>query len=97
MQYHPGNVEPCTTVYDVDTKARIDSVVSIDTEAGEVRCHYQPIRIDVVKQEAETFAIRYRSIHAISGAGQARRPCLFHCYGRLGDSARAPLPAGLRA
>jgi hypothetical protein len=67
------------TVYDVNTKAKLWQVVSVDTDKGEVVRHHEPIRVE--GNEIATYTERYRSIHAIRG--HEPRPVLFHCYDRL--------------
>lgn len=71
-----------TTVFDVDTKERIDHVMSIDTYSGELELCCMPPHLDPKdRNRIETHTIKFRSIYPISGG--ARLPCLFHCYGRL--------------
>lgn len=70
------------TVYDVDTKEKINDVISVDTELKQVECFYNPIRVHPdIDNEVETFVIKFASIYPIYGGGD--RPCLFHCYGRI--------------
>jgi hypothetical protein len=77
--FHAGNCDRRALVYDVDTVRRVDYVMSVDTDAGEVvRAHY-PLRL--VGDEVSTYTERYRTVHPIFG-GQPF-PQLFHCYGRL--------------
>jgi hypothetical protein len=67
------------SVYDVETKERLDHVMSIDTDAGEVLRAEHPAR--VVGGQLATFTQKFTTIYPIRGGGA--RPVLFHCYGRL--------------
>lgn len=78
MIYNHENVLTSTSVFDVDAVSKIDQVISIDTEAGELVCAHQPLRVRA--GEVDTFTIKFKSIYAISGGSPW--PCLFHCYGR---------------
>lgn len=79
MIYNASNAHGAS-VFDVDTVSKLASVMQIDTERGEVECFHQPLRINY-RGEVDTFKIRFRSIYAISGG--SKKPCLFHCYGRV--------------
>lgn len=67
------------TVFDVDIKNEIKNVISINTDAMTVTCAEYPLR--VVGNGVSTFDTRYRSIYVIQG--REKRPCLFHCYGKI--------------
>ena len=90
MIYNPGNVHPGTSVYDVDTKEKIGSVVEVDTESGELTCFHKPARLNPARDGLETFKIKFRQIYPIFGG--SARPCLFHCYGRLAMAGGARVP-----
>lgn len=79
MIYDQHNCQGGTLVFDVDRKLRIDRVLSIDTESGEVFCGHDPYRI--VDGEVARYAIKFRSVYAIHDLD--RLPGLFHCYGRI--------------
>lgn len=66
------------TVYDVEAKRKLDMVMSVDIDSGEVAVCHQPVR--AVGDEIATYTERYQSIHPIYGG--ERTPVLFHCYGR---------------
>ena len=65
------------SVYDVDKVQKLDCVISVDIDKGEVVRAHQPVRL--AGDEIATYTERYSSIHPIYGG--ARRPVLFHCYG----------------
>lgn len=67
-------------VYDVATKEEMRQVMSIDTEAGEVKCASQPISLNGAGDEVETYTVKFDTIHPIRG--MEPMPVLFHCYGR---------------
>lgn len=81
MIYDPTNAAGAK-VFEVETMAEIKMVSSIDTEAGEVACFHQPLRLNATHDQAETFTLRFASIYPIQGS--EIRPVLFHCYGRKG-------------
>lgn len=66
------------SVYDVDTKAKLMRVMSVDIDSGEVVIAQEPLR--VVGDEVATDTVHYRAIHPIYGG--RRTPQLFHCYYR---------------
>lgn len=75
--FDPSNASGAS-VYDVDRREKLGHVMSVDIDAGEVRCAHQPLRL--VGDEVQVFTVRFRSIYPI-WAGSPR-PVLFHCYGR---------------
>ena len=79
MIYDATNCQPGCSVYDVDTKERIDQVVAINVKAGWVQVAEQPLRVTAHDQIA-TRRIRFASIYPIKG--REHWPVLFHCYGR---------------
>ena len=79
--YH-HNCANRTAVYDVDSKERLDMVMSITPSTGEVVVAEQPLR--VVGGEVAQHIIRFRSIYPIFGGDHW--PHLFHCYGRSGPT-----------
>ena len=79
MIYDYSNVDRDTKVYDVDRVEIIDKVMTINTDRGELVSYVMPLQ--VLGGEAAVFTIKFRAIYAIHG--MSRRPCLFHCYGRL--------------
>lgn len=78
--FFTANNAPGAKVVDIDTKAKIKQVFSVDTQKGEVVCAHMPLRITPA-HEVETYTLRYRHIAPIYGG--SLRPCLFHCYGNL--------------
>jgi hypothetical protein len=78
MIYNHRNA-PGATVVDMADLSKMTMVRLVDTEAGEVECAYQPVRVNH-RGEVDTFKVKFSAIHPISGG--ARFPCLFHCYGR---------------
>lgn len=72
------------SVTDVEAGRRIDRVMSVNTDTGEVECYHYPYRIKPGTDQVETYTERFRTIHAIHTIrGLERKPVLFHCYGRL--------------
>jgi len=69
------------TVYEVEPVRRLESVVSVDIEAGEVVMHRIPLRLNAAGDAVESYSERFRSIYPIFGNDVT--PCLFHCYGRI--------------
>ena len=82
MKYGPRECLFGALVFDVDRIERLDQVISVDTDAGEVICCHKPIRI--VDGVVAQYPIKFRSIYAIRGLDQL--PGLFHCYGRSGQT-----------
>lgn len=82
MIYTQRNVQPGTTVHDVEARRTVGHVLSVDSEAGEVVRACQPVRLDALGR-VETFVERYRSIYPIFAGLSV--PQLFHCYGRQAD------------
>lgn len=81
MKYGPGNVDLPAHTYDVDRVEQLKRVLWVDVESGVVECCHDPLRLNHDGTEADTYQLRFRSIHAIFGG--RRKPTLFHCYGRL--------------
>ena len=79
MIYDATNCQPGCSVYDVDTKQRIDRVVAVNANAGWVQVAEQPLRV-TTHEHIATRRIRFASIYPIKG--REHRPVLFHCYGR---------------
>ena len=79
MIYDATNCQPGCSVYDVDTKQRIDQVVAINANAGWVQVAEHPLRA-TAHEHIATRRIRFASIYPIKG--REHRPVLFHCYGR---------------
>ena len=78
--FFTGQNAPGAKVVDIDTKAEIKHVFSVDTQKGEVVCAHMPLRVTPA-HEVETYTLRYRHIAPIYGGSPS--PCLFHCYGNL--------------
>ena len=78
MIYNTDNCAPRTLVYDVDTKERLNHVLSISTEGMTLMVH------DTVKwtegEQLATKVIQYTTIYPIFG--ESMFPVMFHCYGR---------------
>lgn len=66
-------------VWDVEARAKIALVRSVDTETGAVECVRMPARAGADGEVATDTAF-FDSIYPIYGTAQ--RPVLFHCYGR---------------
>lgn len=96
MRYTHRNASGAT-VHDVEGRKRIDHVISVDTERGEVECAHYPIRLkpDAAKvadwqppapypddDEIDTYVVKFRSIAPIYAGSHT--PLLFHCYGPQG-------------
>ena len=75
--FDPSNTRGAA-VYDVDSREKLYAVMSVDIDAGEVRCAEQPLRL--VGDEVQVFTMRFRSIYPIWAGSPC--PVLFHCYGR---------------
>lgn len=69
-------------VTDVEARRRIDRVMSVNTDTGEVECCHYPYRSRPGTDQVDTYTERFRAIHPI--CGMERNPVLFHCYGRVG-------------
>ena len=78
MRYTPFNA-PGSTVHDVEGRRRIDHVMALNTETGEVEVALWPPRPTADGSRIETETLRFRSIAPIY-AGWVT-PQLFHCYG----------------
>lgn len=74
------NVSRDCEVHDVDTKERIERVLSVNTKAGWILVAEHPVRPNA-HGHVQSRRIRYRAIHPIYGGEPM--PCLFHCYGKL--------------
>ncbi len=72
---------PALTFQIGEQVTRIDRVLDIDTEAGEVTCLDLPARCDE-NGAVVTHKLKFDKIHPIYG-GQSK-PGLFHCYGPKG-------------
>lgn len=81
MRYDHSNAAGAT-VHAIETAEKIHGVKSVDTEAGIVTAFHWPLRPTAEGDEMETYEVRFATIHPIYGGGE--RPCLFHCYGRIG-------------
>lgn len=97
MIYDSSNSAMKCSVYDVDTMQRINQVLSLDDETGEVVVAVEPLEV-TASDELATKTLQFRSIYPIRGAGYL--PVLFHCYGRKGPFAmlshgEAIIPAGI--
>lgn len=68
------------SVYDMDAKAKLDTVVSVNTGTGEVRFAVWPLRLNASGEEVDTMTLKFDTIYAIRGLEP--HPALFHCYGR---------------
>lgn len=80
--YTVSDVAFGTTVFNVDTKERIDHVLSVDTHTGELEICCQPTRLHPADDSrVETCSLKFRAIHPIFSGG--RLPCMFHCYGNI--------------
>ena len=79
MLYTPKNVQRSTTVCDLDSRVRLERVLAIDTEAGEIVVVRQPL-IVTASGDIATETLRYQSVWPIMDRGV---PCEFHCHGRL--------------
>ena len=66
------------TVYEVEALRKLDQVMSVDIDSGEVMRYEVPLRL--IGDEVATYTERYRSIYPIYGGKPT--PQLFHCYGR---------------
>lgn len=82
MLYTSHNTGPRPAVTDVESRRRLDNVMTVDTSTGEVVRCCVPVRTNAAGDGVETYTERYRSIHAI--CGREHLPVLFHCYGRVG-------------
>ena len=69
------------TVHDIEAAEKIQKVNSVDTDAGIVTAFHWPLRRTAGGDEMETYEVRFATIHPIYGGG--KRPCMFHCYGRV--------------
>lgn len=79
MLYTPKNVQRGTTVHDLDSRSRLERVLAIDTEAGEIVVVRQPL-IATAGGDIATETLRYQAVWPIMDRGV---PCAFHCHGRL--------------
>lgn len=69
------------TVHDIEAAEQIRKVNSVDTDVGIVTAFHWPLRRTTEGDELETYEVRFATIYPIYGGG--KRPCLFHCYGRM--------------
>lgn len=74
-----GSNAPGAPVYCMDSGEKLEYVMSIDADKGEVVIAHQPLRAR--GDELDTYKLRFRSIYPIYGGGF--RACLFHCYGQV--------------
>lgn len=89
MLYHNGNAMGAT-VHDLDTRQRIDRVISVDTEANEIEVPLQPHQFTEDGKRLATMRLKYTALWPIFGWRKPGKepwevgyPCMFHCYGRL--------------
>lgn len=80
MLYNHTNARGAT-VHDIEAAEKIYGVKNVDTDAGIVTAFHWPVRRSAGSDELETYELRFATIHPIYGGG--KRPCLFHCYGRI--------------
>lgn len=81
MIYDSSNSAIGCSVYDVDAKAQLMQVLSVDDASGEVVVAVDPIEV-TASGDIATQTLAFRSIYPIRGGRHL--PCLFHCYGRKG-------------
>jgi hypothetical protein len=81
MRYTTFNA-PGATVHDVEGRKRIEHVMEVDTEKGEVEVALWPLRLTPGGDRVETEKLRFRSIAPIYAGSHT--PQLFHCYGPQG-------------
>lgn len=79
MLYTPKNVQRGTTVHDLDSRSRLERVLSIDTEAGEIVTHRYPA-VKTASGDLATETLRFQAVWPIMDRGV---PCAFHCHTRL--------------
>lgn len=76
MQTHGG-----ADIIDMDNGIKLQYVISINPESGEVICACWPLRESLrTPGEIDTYTIQFRSIYPIYAG--SFRPYLVHCYGR---------------
>lgn len=80
MRYTVHNSARGASVFDVDSKEKIDHVMEVDTCSGELLCVSMPLRVNASGDGVETRTVKFRSIYPIYGGNIF--PGLFHCYGR---------------
>ena len=68
-----------STVFDVESRIRLDHVLMVNTKTGAVVLAKQPVRINH-KGQIDRETITFRSVYPIQG--HEPRPVMFHCYGR---------------
>jgi len=78
MLYNHENAAGATVV-DMDSGKVLSKVLEVNTRAGWVKAHRNPLGLDAQGRVAGE-RIRFGSIYAIQGLESM--PCLFHCYGR---------------
>jgi hypothetical protein len=76
----PGAVEPRCAVWDVEGKQKLQHVTGINVRKGLVIVARQPVT-PTASGGITKYALKFATIHPIYGGG--KRPCLFHCYGRI--------------
>lgn len=82
MIYTHHNAQRGIKVIDVESGEQLRYVVRVDTDAGCVAYLADPIQIGP-DGEALMLEANYRSVYPL-GADKLGRPCLIHCYGRIG-------------
>lgn len=85
MLYNSNNASG-SIVVDVEARQQLRQVLEVNTKAGWVKVAHDPVRSDAQGRVIGE-RIRFRSIYPIWGL--ELRPCLFHCYGRLGSEEAA--------
>lgn len=79
MLYDSSNAR-FATVHDIEAGKQLRQVLSVDAEAGVVTMYCEPLRLNRMRGEVETFKARFARIYSIWDRGV---PVLFHCYGRI--------------
>lgn len=79
MLYNAKNARGARVV-DMDSGKTLAKVLEVNTRAGWVKVHHEPLRLDAQGRPLGE-RIRFGSIYAIQGL--ELMPCLFHCYRRL--------------
>jgi len=79
MLYTTDNVQRGTRLTDLDTRQKVERVISIDTVTGEVIVGLYPWRLNAAGDGVETETIRFAAVWPILERGV---PCHFQCHGR---------------
>ena len=66
------------SVYDLDTRKRIDFAMSVDTVNMEVVCAVNPVVLNKSGTEVEKYCLKFKSVYPIFGGHN--RPVMFHCH-----------------